>query len=194
MRIDRLVTFCTLALAIAASPTRAGDENGFLTVNDEDYGYWEGRPMVLLHGDEVPIDEVTGRHSELTFELEHDLAQGLVRQYTRQRQGEGAATPAGGSVSEAAGVASGTTPTEPPAGAGEWVHLYRFASFGFGLYQDGDATHSAYCAHGPEVWAWLSTGASDRSSPDEVADLLIRDGNGMARLKFSCERPIELTQ
>lgn len=182
-----------LTLSLAASTAAADDYAGYLSVNDEDYGYWQGRPMVWVGEHRLPLDEHAGSSHEIAFELEHDLAQGLVRQYTRQKS----AVDSGvlqATVSETAhGTAGGRDPSEPPRGEGTWVFLYEFDSFGFGQYEGSDATHHLYCDRAPSVWAWLAGGATEGASPDDVADRVIKDERGKARLKFDCDREMAVT-
>ena len=185
------------AFALMAGVASAADEyNGYLSINDEDYGYWEGRPTIHFAGSTVPIDELTGVHTLVTFDIGHDLARGLVRSTTDQRQRE-AQPQQDGAVSIATeadvAVSGASGEPEPPRGEGEWRFLYRYTTIGIGLYQGSDATHHLYCDSGASVFAWLGAGVTDQTSPDDAANRLIIDENGMARLRFACEKPISVT-
>jgi hypothetical protein len=139
----------------------------------------------------MALDEYAGKTKDIAFELEHDLARGLVRQFTAPAKAGSA--PMGSSVSEMSGAASGVTETEPPRGGGQWVFLHEFDSFGFGQYQGSDATHHVYCSGKAKVWAWLAGAGGEQSTPDDVANLVIIDEQGMARLKLSCDSAMAVT-
>jgi len=193
----KLIPGCYLLLVVslAFSLTAAEEYAGYLSVNDEDYGYWESRPMVLLGGEPSPLDEYSGSTTELALELGHDLAQGLVRQYSPQSVSlSSAAATATETVQDAAGAASGYTPSRPPRGGGEWVFLHEFLAFGFGQYEGSEATHHVYCDRAPAVWAWLAGDSTDGASPDEIANRLIENEHGMARLKIVCDKTMAVTR
>ena len=177
-------------LLMTASLSGAAEYNGYLTVNDEDYGYWEARVTIFPGSGAVALDEHTDPIvGTLVFELGHDLAQGLVRQYI-SRPSADAALSTGASTAGSAGVASGKREVAPPRGEGVWVFLADFDSFGFGQYEGSETTAGVYCTHGPKVWAWLAGPRTEGASADDVADLLIQNESGLARLKLGCDRPI----
>jgi len=174
-------------LLLTGSLSAASDYNGYLSVNDEDYGYWEARVIIFPGGERVVLDEYTQSITgTLVFELGHDLARGLVRQFTPREEAEATGSI---SVSDEA-VASGKREVAPPRGKGQWVFLSDFGAFGFGQYEGQLTTAHVYCTDRPKVWAWLAGPRVEGSSPDDVADLLIQTENGMARLKLGCARPL----
>ncbi len=191
MRNVTVVSCCLLASLLGAASAGALEYAGYLSVNDDDYGYWEGRPMVFVDGDRLPLDEQHGATSEYVFALSHDLAQGLVRQFIPRAESERQGNMLGAVAEEATGVARGRKESEPPRGDGTWVPLSEFYAFGFGQYEGSDPTLHVYCDDGPEVWAWLSGPHPPSASPDDAADRVIRDELDMARLKLRCDRPIE---
>lgn len=187
----RGVLASVVACAAVALPARAIDYAGYLSVNDEDYGYWEGAVVTFDGDDRVRLDERSGARREYVFAIGHDLARGLVRQYIPRRPQE----IRGDTVEERAAVASGRSPEEPepPSGRGTWVRLGDFVTFGFGQYEGSDANLHVYCDDEPEVWAWLSGPHIEGEDPDDAANRLIADELEMARLKLRCGREIEPT-
>ena len=166
---------------------------GYLTVNDEDYGYWQGQPMVFVKGKRTPLEELASPIAEpLVFELSHDLVQGLVRQFVRRPVDSSAELSA--TVSEAAGAAGVASASQPPVGEGSWVRFGDFQTLGIGQYEDSDPTYGVYCDRNPSTWVWLAGGSIDGLSPDDAAIRVLKDENGMARLKLGCEHAMEVSR
>ena len=181
------------AAVLASHAAAAVEYYGYLTVNDEDYGYWQGQPMAYEGGKRTPLDELASPISEaLVFELSHDLAQGLVRQFV-SRPAE-AAVEASAMVSEIADAAGVDSPSQPPEGQGSWVRFGKFQTLGFGQYEDSDATYGVYCERNPSTWVWLAGESLEGLSPDDAANRVLADENGMARLKLGCEGAMEVSR
>ena len=190
MRIAHVVV--PIALLIGQS-AKGAEYTGYLTVNDEDYGYWQGRLTVVVAGARQPLDTVLGSTVEsIEFELSHDLGQGLVRQFVpRSRTTRGVAA---AGVAEASDMAGGATPAETVVGNSGWARFGSFQTFGFGQYEGSDVAASVYCDRNPSVWVWAAGGSIEAASPDAAANRVTKGENGMARLRLSCERAMEVSK
>ena len=166
---------------------------GYLTVNDEDYGYWEGQPMVVVAGERKPLEELVGLSAEpLVFELAHDLVQGLVRQFvTRPTDPAAEMSMAVSETADAAGVAAAP---QNSVGENSWVRIGNFQTLGVGQYEGSDPTYGIYCDRNPSVWVWLAGDRIEELSPEDAANRVLKDDNGMARLKLACEGGMELSR
>ena len=181
-----------MSLAVAAV-----EYYGYLTVNDEDYGYWEGQPMVFVEGKRTPLEDLANPITEpLEFELSLDLVQGLVRQYASRpaEQAVNSAAAMSATAAEAVDKAGAASPSQAPTGEGSWVRFGSFQTLGFGQYEDADATYAVYCDRNPSTWVWIAGRSIEGLSPDDAANRVLKDDNGMARLRLGCEGAMEVSR
>ena len=191
--VAQCITLVSAALLFSQGAT-AVDYTGYLTVNDEDYGYWEGQAMVLEDGQRTPLENLAGPiTAPIAFETSHDLAQGLVRQFV-QAAVQSTSEP-GATMAEAADLAGSAAAisSEPPSGEGSWVRFGDFQTLGFGQYEGSDTSYGVYCDRNPSVWVWFAGDSVEGLSPDEAANLVLQDENGMARLRLGCDEAMEVT-
>lgn len=188
----RCMTFIATVLLISRAAV-AAEYYGYLTVNDEDYGYWEGQPMLIVGGERLALEAVNGPIAEpLAFELSHDVVQGLVRQFVLRPSSS--RMEASSTVSDAAGAAGSQASSAEPVAEGSWVPFGKFQTFGFGQYEGSDPTYGVYCDRNPSVWVWLAADSIEGLSPDDAADRVLGDENGMARLMLGCEAAMEVSR
>ncbi len=186
--------FAVVSTALLAETAAAAQFTTYMTVNDEDYGYSEGPLIVRMDEKRTQLEELAGLVTEsLVFELGHDLVQGLVRQYVPRLADSTAAMSM--AVSEAADAAGAAASAQQiPVGENSWVRIGKFQTLGVGQYEGPDPTYGVYCDRSPSVWVWLAAASIEGLSPDDAANRVLKDENGMAWLKLACEGGLEVSK
>jgi hypothetical protein len=170
----------------------AAEYSAVIMVNDEDYGYWEGKLKAFLDGEQTALDELASPIVDpVTFEVSHDLVRGLVRQFVPRPADSNVDQRA--TMSEASDAASAAAPSQPPVGEGSWVRFGNFYSFGFGQYEGSDVSYVVYCDSNPRVSVWLVGGSIEGLSPNDAADRVLKDDHGKAQIELGCEGGMEIS-